>query len=170
MKKWIIVSFISLSLLSFGFYQFNKLGGFNEVELQLVNVDDLELQGMLYRGTPQDEALIATFKQVEQVATDQNLPMHTIYYSEPAGKLDTMEVFVGIALGHSIDGFISKTFEADRAILAKISAHRLVMPGPNKVKRKINQYAESQGLAEPYLYIDKIIGPEEVQVFGLIRK
>ncbi|WP_089237963.1 hypothetical protein [Belliella buryatensis] len=170
MKKWLIISLILLVLMGAGLFQFHRLGGFNEVELALKSVDGLALQGISFRGTPQDDAIARVFQKMEQIALGADLPLHTIYYVEPAGKLDTMEVFVGVQTRVPMEDFEQLSFDADQAVVATIKAHRLVMPGPSKVKKKINQFAKGQGLAVPYLYIDKIIGPEEVQVLGLIRK
>ncbi|MCH7399815.1 hypothetical protein MM236_17610 [Belliella sp. DSM 107340] len=168
MKKWII-GVVILLLVSAGFLLFSHLGGFNEVEMELIHPLDLEIHGVYYRGTPQDEQLSQAFEKVSRVAKASGIPLYTIYYIEPAGKLDTMEVFVGVESEAVYPEFESRKFEANGAVLAKISGHRFVMPGPNKVKKKIVDFAKQSGKNSPTVFIDKIISSDEVQVIAVIE-
>lgn len=169
MKKWIIGIVILLVLVAVGFFQFSRLGGFNKVELESVTSFDLKLQGLVYRGTPQDEKLGQTFEQVGKIALENNLPLYTIYTVEPAGKLDTMEVFVGVDADGIIPDFEMKSFQSNQIILAKINAHKFVMPGPNKVKNSMKEFAKAKNIKSPTVFIDKIISTDEVHVIGIIE-
>lgn len=169
MKKIVIAFSVLLFFVAIGFYQFNRLGGFNEIEIEVIEPFDLRLQGLNYRGTPQDEGLEDAFKQIGTLSQELGIPFFTVYKIEPAGKLDTMEVFVGIEFGHSKEGLDLKKYESGKAILAKIKAHKLVMPGPNKVKNKLLEFAREKNIAPPNVFIDKIISNHEVHVIGLIQ-
>lgn len=169
MKKWIIGSAILLFLVAVGFFQFKRLGGFNEIEVESGTSFELQLQGLAYRGTPQDEKLGKTFEQVGKIAMGKNIPLYTLYSVEPAGKLDTMEVFVGVEAGEIIADFEMKSFQSNQIILAKINAHKFVMPGPNKVKNKMIEFSKLNNLKSPTVFIDKIISTNEVQVIGIIE-
>jgi len=168
MKKMIyFVSFLILA--GSGLYVFNQLGGFNEVHVEIVNQEKFELSGRFFKGIPQDEKLGIAFKEIEEIKkANPGAALHTIYYSEPAGKLDTMEVFVGLESKWMDQeaGYDQVTYSGKNAIIATIKAHRFVMPGPLKIKNKIIAFAKVNSLPEPDIFIDQIIGPDEVKVFG----
>lgn len=167
MKKWIIGIVIVLTLVLLGFIQFSRLGGFNEIKLESLASFDLRLQGVAYRGTPQDDGLAQAFDDVVKFASEKSIPFYTIYTTEPAGKLDTMEVFVGVEIGGVIPDFEIKSFSSSSIILAKIKAHKFVMPGPNKVKSKMIEFSKENKFKHPTVFIDKIISPNEVHVIGI---
>ncbi|GAB2612634.1 hypothetical protein [Belliella aquatica] len=169
MKKWIIGVTSLLVLVAVGLFQFDRLGGFNEIEVESLESFELKLQGLAYRGTPQDEKLGQTFEQVIKLAKEESIPFYTIYVTEPAGKLDTMEVFVGVEFDRILSEFEKKSFQSSQAVLAKINAHRFVMPGPNKVKNKIFEFSKENNLKSPTIFIDKIVAKEEVHVIGIIE-
>src|SRR5690606_13839729 len=80
-----------------------KLGGFNHIQLYLEEQQNIKLLGLRYRGTPQDPGMTGTFREIEKLLG--NYPdsrLHTLYFVEPAGKLDTLEVFVGLAFHSDI--------------------------------------------------------------------
>ncbi|AFL82899.1 hypothetical protein Belba_0232 [Belliella baltica DSM 15883] len=169
MKKWVIGIVILLFLLAIGVFQFNRLGGFKEIEIESVTSFNLNLQGLTYRGTPQDDKLGQTFEQIGRLAKEKKIPLYTIYSVEPAGKLDTMEVFVGVELEEIIPDLEVKSFQLDQVILAKINAHKFVMPGPNKVKSKMIDFSKTLSLKSPTTFIDKIISTNEVHVIGIVE-
>lgn len=168
MKKTAIGIFL-MFILSAVLYVFYALGGFNEIEISKKNLGQIELAGILYRGTPQNEALGKAFREMETIQkSNEGALLHTIYYVEPTGKLDTMEVFVGVEKKWvSENDYLSLNLNASQAIVAEISANRYVMPGPNKVKKKIESFAKSNGLPIPNIFIDQIISPDAVRVIAI---
>jgi hypothetical protein len=169
MKKTIVL--ISLFLLTaIGFYVFNKMGGFNEVHIEVVEDVNIDLVGRKFKGIPQDEKLTKAFQEIESIKNNNpGAALYTIYYSEPAGKLDTMEVFVGLDskwIGDTT-GFETISFSNENAIVATITAHRFVMPSPLKIKNKIIVFAKENSLPEPVVFIDQIVGLNEVKVIGI---
>jgi hypothetical protein len=171
MKKKIIGGALFL-IFGGGIFLFYLLGGFNSILIQTEELGQLELSGVQFRGRPQDESLRAAFQKIEELQKlHPAANIHTIYFDEPAGKMDTMEVFVGLEtkwIGND-DGLKKISFDADNAIVATLRAHRFVMPGPLKVKARIGEFAKVQGLQQPDIFIDRIIGPNEVKVIGLIN-
>ena len=90
-KKIVLVSFILL--VATGLFVFKSMGGFNEVQLEVLDRKDINLSGRYFRGIPQDEKLGVSFMEIEKIKnTHPEAALQTIYYAEPAGKLDTMEV------------------------------------------------------------------------------
>lgn len=171
MKKFGIALIVLLVLVSFGYSLFDRLGGNNPIQVELVEGPPASLAGKIYRGTPQDKRLNETFQSIESLlALHPGKKIHTIYFVEPAGKLDTMEVFVGLDLPFAPPGLESKTFSEQRFILATITGNKWVMPGPEKVKARIEEFAKEKNLALSGIFIDKIVGEEEVQVIAPVRK
>ncbi|GHB35831.1 hypothetical protein [Mongoliitalea lutea] len=170
MKKKLLI-FAVLFLISVGFIGFYQLGGFNPVNLEIQTLD-LTLSGVYYRGTPQDRKLAKAFKDIQEVQeASPETRLHTIYLIEPAGKLDTMEVYIG--LNTELPAFFGDwdrlNFEEKSFIVATIQANRFVMPGPERVKKKIRSFAEENGLELDGIFIDKIISPDHVEVMAPIK-
>lgn len=169
-KKIAIASIILLAIVIIGYWGFDRLGGNNPIEIQLVDDTPPTLVGIFYKGTPQDPLLEQAFKSVEsQKGLHPGTSLHTIYYSEPAGKLDTLEVFIGIDQSLPIADFEVKTFEENKYLLASIKSSKWVMPNPTTVQERLSEYAEENGIALTGVFIDKIVSKEEVQVIAPIQ-
>jgi len=167
-KKIVLISIIVLAAI--GFYAFNEMGGFNDVRLEISNSEDINLIGRHFKGIPQDEKLQMAFQEIEKIKNDNpEAVLQTIYYSEPAGKLDTMEVFVGLDSKwmENKTGYDQVYYSGENAIIATIQAHRFVMPSPLKIKNKIIGFAKENSLPEPDVFIDQIIGPDDIKVIAV---
>mgnify|MGYP005748072285 CR=1 FL=1 len=170
MKKLGVILVLSAAILVGGYYFFIKIGGSPEIQITLVDKSPETLAGKTYTGTPQDPKLGETFKQIETLQSlNPGSKIHTIYYIEPAGKLDTMKVFVGIDLRFPPADMEALSFSEEKYILAKIQGSRWVMPSPEKIKEEIQAYAQSNQLALTGVFIDKIISGSEVQVIAPVK-
>ncbi|MDF2157603.1 hypothetical protein [Algoriphagus sp. CAU 1675] len=171
MQKKLLIGIMVLAILgSAAYWIFSRLGGNNPIAISLVEKSPEALSGILFKGTPQDPKLGESFQKVEdQKSLHPGTFLHTIYEVEPAGKLDTMMVFVGI--NHLLvgDEFETRTFQEQRYLLAKITGNNWVMPGPEKVKAKIQAFADSAQVQLSGIFIDKIISEKEVHVLAPIR-
>jgi hypothetical protein len=167
-KGKIILSVGGLILLGVGIYW--QLGGFNSIRFSIKEKQNIKLLGLTYRGTPQDEQLRVTFETIEKLLNKHpEATLHTIYYTEPAGKLDTLEAFVGIeynGLFELKDNLEILEFSCNQIIEADIQAHRLVMPSPNKVKDELEAFALNNGVTTQGIYVDKIIDKGHVKVIA----
>ena len=171
MKRKIIAGIVIL-ILGAGVLLFYFLGGFNPIQIQSENLGQIKLSGLQFRGRPQDEGLKKTFEKIEDLLKlYPQAKLHTIYFEEPAGKMDTMEVFVGLESiwVNEMEGLNEISLDASKAIVATLSAHRFAMPGPLRVQSKISDFAQGNGLSKPEIFIDQIIGPNEVKVIGLSK-
>lgn len=170
MKKLGIAAFILLVVIAIGYYFFIQLGGNNPIEVTLINQNPETLVGKTFVGIPQDRRLEDTFRAIEtQQSLNPGSKIHTIYYIEPAGKLDTMKVFVGLNLPFASGDLESKSFLEKKYLLAEVNANKWVMPGPNKVKAKLEEFAQENKLELSGIFIDKIISETEVQVIAPIK-
>lgn len=170
MKKFGIAASISLAMVGFGYFVFVQLGGNNPIPIEVVDSSPPSLAGKTYRGTPQDKKLGETFQSIESLlALNPGKKIHTVYHQEPAGKLDTMEVFIGLDLPFSPANLQAMTFSETRFILATINSNRWVMPGPEKVKEAIEDFADKNQLVLSGIFIDKLVSDAEVQVIAPIK-
>ena len=145
-----------------------QLGGFNKIRFSIKEKRNIKLLGLTYRGTPQDEQLGITFQTIEKLLKKHpEATLHTIYYTEPAGKLDTLEAFVGVeysGLFEPKDSLEIVEISCTQVIEADIQAHKLVMPSPNRVKGELETFAMDNGLTTQGIYVDKIIDKGHVKV------
>ena len=170
MKKISIIALFLVLLGICGYFLFDYLGGNRPVELSLEAKSPDTLTGKTFRGTPMNKGLEEVFQTIQ--GTQKLHPgtsLHTIYYVEPAGKLDTLEVFVGINLPFGTQDLEVKNFSETRYILAKVTGNKWVMPGPETIKEKIQTYAEANQLTLSGYFIDKIVSETEVHVLAPVR-
>ena len=169
-KKLSVISILLILFLAVGYWLFDQLGGNNPVVIELVEKNPESLIGKTFIGIPQEERLANLFKEVLEL---KNLKprtfLHTIYEVEPAGKLDTMRVFVGINQFLPEEGYELKTFDERRYLKAVITGSSWVMPGPKTIKAKLEKYANEHQLELSGIFIDKIIEEDQVQVIAPIQ-
>lgn len=170
MKKIGISFIVLLVFFSALYFVFDHLGGNNPIEIELVKNAPPTLVGKSFKGQPQDEKLAETFKSIETLLSlNPGKKIHTIYFQEPGGKLDTMEVFVGLDLPFASADLETKNFTETSYLLATIKGSKWVMPSPNTVKEKLGEAAKEQKLSLSGIFIDRIISETEVQVLAPIR-
>lgn len=170
MKKISIIALLLVLLGICGYFLFDYLGGNRPVELSLEAKSPDTLTGKTFRGTPMNKGLEEVFQTIQGTQKlNPGTSLHTIYYVEPAGKLDTLEVFVGINLPFGNQDLEIKKFTETRYILAKVTGSKWVMPGPETIKEKIQAYAEANKLTLSGYYIDKIVSETEVHVLAPVR-
>jgi len=170
MRKIGVGLIVLLLVVSVLYFVFDQLGGNNPIEIELVESPPPTLVGKTYKGQPQDEELGKTFRSIETLLSlNPGKKIHTIYFHEPGGKLDTMDVFVGIDLPFAAADMESKTFPETKYLVATIRGNQWVMPGPNKVKAKLEDAAKELNLSLSGVFIDRIVSETEVQVIAPIK-
>ena len=170
MKKLLIAAIVLFILGLGGYLAFDQLGGNRPVELSLEAKSPDTLSGQTFRGTPVDKGLEKLFQTIQSTQKlHPGTQLHTIYYTEPAGKLDTLEVFAGINLPFGAPDLELKEFSESRYILAKVTGNKWVMPSPGTIKEKIQDYAKANKLTLSGYFIDKIVSETEVHVIAPVR-
>jgi hypothetical protein len=170
MKKLGIAALILVAIIALGYFVFDQLGGNNPIQIEVVDNSPPALAGKTYRGTPQDKSLGETFRSIESLlSVNPGKKIHTIYYQEPAGKLDTMEVFVGLDLPFAPAHLEARVFSETRFLQATVKGNRWVMPGPETVKESIEDFASENQLVLSGIFIDKLVSDSEVQVIAPIK-
>ena len=171
MKKRLLLAAGLLLLLCIGGYlTFDHLGGNRPILISIVDKSPDTLTGETFKGTPIDRKLEELFRSVETLQSlHPGASLHTLYTVEPAGKLDTLEVFAGLNIPFGAPGFAQKKFPENRYLLAKVSGNSWVMPSPETIKSRLQDYAASKNLSLSGYYIDKIVSDSEVHVIAPIR-
>lgn len=170
MKKIGLILIGVLLLLAATYGIFMWLEGNTSITLQVVDAAPDHLVGKTFKGIPQDEKLEEIFQSLETFRSlHPGTYLHTIYYQEPAGKLDTMEVFVGINLPYATQGMESRSFDESRYLRAIIQGNKWVMPNPERIKEKIRAYASQEGFTLSEVFVEKIISESEVQVIAPVK-
>lgn len=172
MTKTSIAVLVVLLLVSLPIFYW-QLGGFNPIRITIEDRGDMKLLGLTYRGTPQDPGMLGTFQRIEEIINKYpQSRLHTLYNIEPAGKLDTLEVFIGVEYQEEIneqEDLDLREIECSQVVVAKIEAHRLVMPSPEKVKSQIESFATNENISTRGIYVDKIIDNRRVEVIAPVR-
>lgn len=170
MKKTGIAFVILLAVSTVFYFIFDRLGGNNPIEIELVEASPPTLAGKYFIGQPQDQELGNTFRSIETLLSlNPGKKIHTIYFEEPKGKLDTMKVFVGLDLPFAPADLELLGFAETRYMRATIKRNKWVMPSPDQVKKEIEASAKSRNLSLSGIFIDRIISESEVQVIAPIR-
>jgi hypothetical protein len=171
-KRTIRITGVIVVLLLLAVSVYLYLGGGTETRVDLVACHTVDLVGLEFRGTPQDERLRQYFQDVE--ANRGEDPLYTIYFEEPSGKRDTLHVFVGLERGdrpQSLpEGWIRRSFACREAVRASMQMHQWVMPGPQQTKQRIQEFALARGVVLQGLFIDKIMGRNHVEVWAPVRE
>jgi hypothetical protein len=170
MKKIGIAFVIFVAVCAVLYLIFDRLGGNNPIEIELVEASPPALAGKYFIGQPQDQKLGTTFRSIEtMLSLNPGKKIHTVYFEEPKGKLDTMKVFVGLDLPFAPADLEILEFTGTRYLRATIKRNKWVMPSPDQVKKEIEASAKSQNLLLTGIFIDRIISESEVQVIAPIR-
>ncbi len=167
MSKYLKIIIAFFSVLTLVLVIYGYLGGFRELDLRVVECEEINLIGIDYKGTPQDERLGEAFRKVE--AWNKDVPLSTVYYKEPSGKRDTLHVFIGVEESEFIgdtSGWDQNKIKCEQAVRAEVQMHRFVMPGPEKVKIKMGDFAKKMGIQLNGVYIDKIVEVDRVVVIA----
>jgi hypothetical protein len=170
MKKIIGIAIFLVALGIGGYLTFDYLGGNRPVELSLEAKSPDTLSGKTFRGTPVDKGIEQLFQQIQSTQKlHPGAKLHTIYYTEPAGKLDTLEVFAGINLPFGAPDLELKEFSESHYILAKVTGSKWVMASPETIKEKIQEFAKANNLNLSGYFIDKIVSETEVHVIAPVQ-
>lgn len=141
----------------------SMLGGFKEVDVQLVQVDNFRIYGKSFSGRYDSEELTQLVEQVRGIVLDGTLKGDLVivnYMNERQEKRGDVEQFVGVLTSDEeqrieLSGFESRVIITSQAMEAQIDIAKLIMPSPEKVKNKANELADELGLSLMKLSIEQ---------------
>ncbi|MDF9795684.1 hypothetical protein OKW21_000947 [Catalinimonas alkaloidigena] len=168
MKKKLVMIGLPLIVLILLIYYF--LGGFNQVEIQRVTVDDYYFTGHLYRGPYQEEELKSQFFQMHEYVETGTLNgiVGVLNYDIENLSEDSIQQFIGVILDEKTQqiptGLEQDTVFANEALRAVIRAHPIVMPNPDQVVDMIRSQARDRGISLKEFSIEQYVGEQEIWV------
>ena len=172
--KFIYSTLIFVGLL---FFIYVYLGGLNKPKVELVDVSDYDLVGVVFEGDYKHEQLEKNFlamrhyletKQIDGVLTVVN-------YTHAQEEEGIVRQFIGILYDKEptyVPGSLNKLIiPAKQALRIEINSNYLVMPSPEEIKKSAKHYAKVHGLELQNLSIEKYFPKEGFYVeFPLVVK
>lgn len=167
MSKKLVITIIALFFAVLGVI-YIKLGGLNEVEIQLENTPEYHIAGKYYAGRYKDQAVEEIYYEVKSMMDKGVLKgtLSIIYFKDPIEAQGDVENFIGILTTDDTTripkGYEWRTIPAGKAVRAKINAHNLVMPTPETINNKIDEFAQSENLSLSNISIEKYTSDNEL--------
>ncbi|QSE98080.1 hypothetical protein [Fulvivirga lutea] len=135
MTKRLLIAVLIVSVFTFIIYFY--LGGYNKVDFELVN-EDLTIYGAPYQGSIEGgelDSLISHFQQLSRTTNKEFTVVDYFLNSE-----DSIKQFIGLKSSSEIN-IPSIEMREVTMLRAKITAHPLVMPLPEDVKKAAENFA-----------------------------
>lgn len=166
-KKITLIALPVLALIVLAYY---LLGGFNQIEIQKVKVDDYHLVGHYYEGPFKEKELKSYFFQMQDFVENETLQgtVGVINYDANQSAEDSIRQFIGVILDKNSQqipsGLRQDTIPAREALRAIIRAHPIVMPNPVQVVEKLRAKAGEDKISLKEFSIEQYIGEQEIWV------
>lgn len=150
MKKYFI---LGAAVVIFGLLINYTLGGFTPVQAEKVEVSDYVIYGIAFEGSYKSNGLSELVEKMRQLQQDFNGAADVVivnYYNEDKEKIGLVNNFVGIrfhsAEPDSLAGLEKRVIKAQHALRSEVKIRPLVMPSPEKIKKKAFDLAEQKGI------------------------
>jgi effector-binding domain-containing protein len=166
MTKKIFWAALPLVLILSVIYYF--LGGFNTIEIQVVDAENYVIAGKSYRGSYQEDLLKDYFSQMKAHVDRDQLrgTVSVVNYGLEYGSTDSVNQLIGVLMDTPFspvpEHIEVDTLMAQKVVRAIVHAHPVVMPRPDQVIDKIKSFAKEHKLTlreyviEQYIEEDKI--------------
>jgi len=149
MKKWTIVAGIVI-VAALVFWLYIKLGGLEKVQLQYIQSPTaFLLAGEKYEGgyhsTEVEQIFVRARTLMEEGVLDG--PLAVVNYG-PDEKAQKIEQFIGVLVSSKQElpeGWSFLELAPENVVQATITAHNLVMPGPDEVREMAEETASREG-------------------------
>lgn len=162
MKKYFI---LGAAIIVFGLLINYTLGGFASIEPKMVDVHDYTIYGAAFEGSYKSDQLTELVEKMRVVQKGLGGKADVVivnYLDQNKENIGLVKNFVGIRANEALPDSITKTFEkriikAKKALRAKVKIKPLVMPSPEKVKKKAFEMAEFEGVKLQNLSIEQYL-------------
>ena len=137
-----------------------KLGGFNSLQVETIEVNNYHLVGRYFEGSFKSDTVGRYFEEMRGYLDNGILvgQLVIIYDQEAVGRHGKVKSFIGVALEEnrlsSFDDLEKREISAKRSIRVSKNAHIAVMPNPDRVDRLIQAYARDEDLVVSELNIE----------------
>ena len=131
----------------------NILGGFQEVNATIIEVDGYQIYGQSFQGNYDSDQLTDIVDLTRKLLAEGTLSGDLVvvnYFNFKNEKRGFVDQFIGVQLQDGeipdIEGFEFRQIEVKQAVEVIIGIRKLVMPSPEKIKSKAEKMAIDQGL------------------------
>lgn len=167
MVKKYIVPIASLLIIFLIVYYF--LGGFNTIEIQIVNAENYVIAGKTYQGPFEEDSLKNIFFQMRAYIDHGQLQgtVSVVNYDLDYASVDSIHQLIGILVDTPASGpedIQTDTLIAQKAVRAIVHAHPIVMPRPDQVIEKIKAYARENAITLKDYSVEQYIADNEIWV------
>jgi hypothetical protein len=128
------------------------LGGFAGVDISRQTMPGYLLAGKFYAGNARDEQLISLFTQVKEYNQEGILSgtLTAVYYDTTDQDKGAVRAFIGVIVADTLENlpgdFTYQLIPERAAVRAAIQSHYLVAPAPERVREKMQNFAQAEGL------------------------
>ena len=163
MKKILLIAFAVL----LGALVVNTmLGGFDKVEVELVEVNGYHIYGQPFSGRYNSDELEGMIAMARKLVNDNTLEGELVivnYVDEKSEKRGEVKQFVGVQLNDTtglvqLENFELLTIKTRQAVEARIGVRKLVMPSPEKIKKSSVAMAQENNLELMKMSIETYMG------------
>jgi len=173
-KNFILISGLILIVSFFAYY---FLGGFNEVKYSIQTAHSYEIIGKEYSGRNNSIKLESIYSLTRELL-DSRFPGGVLVIVNDESRYDDESnkvwYFIGIISnerkGQLPEGYLIRKFTSKNIIRANIESHNMVMPKPEKVRRKAMKVADSEGMRLSKFTIEKYLGEGLIEIDFLVKE
>ena len=137
-----------------------KLGGFNSLQVETIEVNNYHLVGRYFEGSYKSDTVGRYFEEMRGYLDTGILigQLVIIYDQELIEKHGKTRSFIGVMLEQnqlsSHEDLEKREIPAKRSIRVSKDAHIAVMPNPDRIDRLIQAYAQDEDLTASELNIE----------------
>ncbi len=168
MKKRSIFTISVFALLMLAGIYYARLGGFNEMQKEVVKQPKLYFTGVSYHGLSSDDSLMSLMdKEFNKVRNSElSGDFSVCFLGNPDSEKDSLTIWVGATSLTSpesaLAGYTTWELPEAQVLRATINAYSVVAPNPDKVNEQLREMAVEQGLSTDSIYLERYPSPEQI--------
>lgn len=162
---WIIFGVLLIIIL--GVYYF--LGGFNEVAIEVIEVENYEVVGHYYEGPYERDTIASLFFDAKELLENKILSgdLSVINFeNDPEQKHS--KIFIGILVNQETSDFPKnlerRKVNGGKVIRASIQSHNIVMPTRDKIDEKMTAFAAANNLTLSGVTIERYVSENQLLI------
>ncbi|NNF36775.1 MAG: hypothetical protein HKN68_21920 [Saprospiraceae bacterium] len=174
-KNLLLVAGLIIVISSISYY---FLGGLNDIQYSIQSAKPYNLIGKEYSGSNSSIKLKSIYDQMKELL-DSTFPGGVLVIVNDESQYDPEDnkvwYFIGIIPKSSTypeqipEDYIVRRFNSKKIVRAKIEAHNLVMPKPEKVRDQARTLAEREGLELSQYSIEKYLDEGVMEIDFLVK-
>lgn len=162
---WIIFGVLLVILLSVYFF----LGGFNEVGVEVAEVENYEVVGHFYEGPYKRDTIASLFFEAKHLLEIKTLSGDlSVINFENDPEQNHSKIFIGILVNQEAADFPahleSREVGGGKIIRASIQSHNVVMPTRDKIDEKMEAFAAANNLTLTGVTIERYISENHLLI------